>query len=171
MNVSLGPPSMISYKNIFQTDIAPPQPGSSLDKLHQKWRTFNKVDGWKMRFMNDSLGDQWVSRMFGESWGMMNTWKGLYRGVLKADLLRYLLVLIEGGVYSDMDVSDPCPRSGVTGKAQTRRHAETVIDSAFAPDRTLGCQLCRILRHLTNRRAELPLNPLGPPFSDHRRGD
>ena len=105
MEASLGPPSMISYKNIFQTDIKPPKPGSKLDKFHQKWRSFNEVDGWKMKFMNDSLEDEWVERTFGESWGMMSTWKGLYRGVLKADLLRYLLVLVEGGVYSDIDVS------------------------------------------------------------------
>ena len=55
--------------------------------------------------MDDAAGEGWVDKTFGESWGMMGTWKGLYRGVLKADLLRYLMLFIEGGVYSDMDVS------------------------------------------------------------------
>lgn len=117
LNVSLGPPSMISYKNIFQTDIKSPRLGGKLDRFHQKWRSFNEVDGWEMKFMDDSKGDEWVGKTFAESWGMMSTWKGLYRGVLKADLLRYLLVFIEGGVYSDMDVSasPPCsPGSGET---------------------------------------------------------
>lgn len=116
---------MISYKNIFQTDINLPARGTKLDKFHQKWRSFNEVDGWGMKFMDDTFGDQWVQETFGDSWGMMSTWKGLYRGVLKADLLRYLLVFIEGGVYSDMDVS-----LGSFPIAHRRPHASQLSDRA-----------------------------------------
>lgn len=128
MIVSLGPPSMISYKNIFQTDIDLPRPGSKLARFQQKWRSFNEVDGWKMRFMDDSTGEEWVEKTFGESWEMMWTWKGLYRGVLKADLLRYLVVFIEGGVYSDMDVSLLIPTYVITKEVDTGSDPSTTPD-------------------------------------------
>lgn len=102
--VKLGPPAMISYKNIYQTDKTALDPESESGRFHRQWRDFNEIDGWTMRFMNDTQGDDWVRDNFGTT-VIRKTWDDLHRGVLKADLLRYLLILLRGGVYSDVDVS------------------------------------------------------------------
>jgi len=53
-------------------------------------------------FMNDADANKWVHDRFAGSqieW----TWDHLTSGILKSDMLRYLLVLFEGGTYTDTD--------------------------------------------------------------------
>lgn len=97
---TLGPPSMISYKTIHQTD-------KSKDQMTwetEEWIKYNAKDGWKLNFLDDEMAWKWVNekfRMTDVEW----SWSYMHRGVLRADFLRYLLPLVEGGVYSDVDVS------------------------------------------------------------------
>ncbi|WWC72912.1 uncharacterized protein I206_106876 [Kwoniella pini CBS 10737] len=91
-------PSMISFKNIHQTD-KEFNPENELPKI---WENLNKADGWKMNFLNDQQAHDWMLSKF-EGSDVNWAWDYMHRGVLKADFLRYLLPLIIGGVYSDVD--------------------------------------------------------------------
>ena len=91
---------MISYKNIHQTD----RNETTLGEETQAWVNLNKPDGWALNFLNDTAAARWVTAHFADS-DIEWAWNYMHRGVLRADLLRYLLLLVEGGVYSDIDVS------------------------------------------------------------------
>ncbi|ORY33027.1 hypothetical protein BCR39DRAFT_520802 [Naematelia encephala] len=91
------PASMISYKIIHQTDKVNNHAAES-----DEWKKMNAVDGWRLNFLDDQAAEEWVYEVFRGS-NVLWAWKNLHRGVLKADFLRYLLPLIVGGVYSDVD--------------------------------------------------------------------
>lgn len=98
----LGPPSMISYKTIHQTD-------KSKERINDEtkaWVEMNAKDGWRLNFFDDQDAWDWVQRIFPGT-DVEWAWTYMHRGVLRADFLRYLLPLIEGGVYSDVDVRYP----------------------------------------------------------------
>ena len=92
---------MISYKYIHQTD----KTSSAIGDDTQAWINLNKADGWRLNFLDDDMAQKWVDEKFGDS-DVEWAWSYLDRGVLRADFLRYLLPLVQGGVYSDMDVSN-----------------------------------------------------------------
>ncbi|WWC63834.1 uncharacterized protein I303_106439 [Kwoniella dejecticola CBS 10117] len=91
-------PSMISYKYIHQTD-KEYNPENELPKV---WESINKPDGWRMNFLDDAQAHNWMLSQF-EGSDVNWAWDYMHRGVLKADFLRYLLPLVVGGVYSDVD--------------------------------------------------------------------
>ncbi|KAK6906414.1 hypothetical protein L486_06022 [Kwoniella mangroviensis CBS 10435] len=92
------PTSMISYKYIHQTDKE-----FNLDNdLTKIWTEMNKPDGWELNFLDDNQAHEWMLKHFRKS-DVSWAWDYMHRGVLKADFLRYLLPLIMGGVYSDVD--------------------------------------------------------------------
>ncbi|KAL2019168.1 hypothetical protein VTK56DRAFT_10040 [Thermocarpiscus australiensis] len=62
--------------------------------------------------MTDSLADMYVQDKFGVSHpDLVEIYLGLTVPILKADLLRYLVLFSEGGVYCDLDVSCHVPIS------------------------------------------------------------
>ncbi|KAF8514503.1 nucleotide-diphospho-sugar transferase [Gautieria morchelliformis] len=82
-------------KHIWQTnDILPPKPGP------KTWPDLNPDHEY--HFLYDDDADEWVRRNFKDS-AIEWTWNFLPHAVLKADFLRYLLLLVEGGTYSDID--------------------------------------------------------------------
>ena len=91
---------MISYKNIHQTD----RNETTLGEETQAWLDMNTSDGWTLNFLSDTAAARWIKANFEDS-DIEWAWNYMHRGVLRADFLRYLLLLIEGGVYSDIDVS------------------------------------------------------------------
>lgn len=97
--------SVWDYKTIFMTDQT--QPPSA-----QEWADENP--GWIVNFLSDAAAEEFVDTTFPPanprkdsnghvvtdiSW----TWQFMTRAVLKADLLRYLLPLVKGGMYVDAD--------------------------------------------------------------------
>ncbi|KAK3941771.1 hypothetical protein QBC46DRAFT_381941 [Diplogelasinospora grovesii] len=65
----------------------------------------NNTD-YKVEFMTDSSAESYVRRTFSASHpDVVEVYFNLTVPILKADLLRYLLLYSEGGVYSDLDVS------------------------------------------------------------------
>lgn len=94
---------MTSYKHIFQTDKTAPK-ATEAGSLTALWADMNAPDGWTLEFYDDDQADAWVKETFADS-KVSWAWDAFGRGVLKADLLRYLLPLVRGGVYSDTDVS------------------------------------------------------------------
>ncbi|ORX39234.1 hypothetical protein BD324DRAFT_576681 [Kockovaella imperatae] len=96
---SFRPPAMISYKKIHQTDKK-----DNHQKATEEWIGMNEVDGWKLNFLDDDRASAWVEEQFRDS-DVSWAWQYMHRGVLRADFLRYLLPLLEGGVYSDVDTT------------------------------------------------------------------
>jgi alpha 1,6-mannosyltransferase len=92
---------MASYKTIHQTDKE--RDGG---RASREWREMNEPDGWSYNFMDDAATQEWISDVWAGSpveWA----WQFMHRGVLRADFFRYLITLVQGGVYSDVDVSSP----------------------------------------------------------------
>ncbi|CCO26230.1 alpha 1,6-mannosyltransferase [Rhizoctonia solani AG-1 IB] len=81
--------------NIFQT---------SKKDVWSDWRssTWRDVPDYKYWFFNDGTADKWVRDVFGGT-EMEKVWDALGPGIKRSDMLRYLLVAVEGGIYSDMD--------------------------------------------------------------------
>lgn len=59
--------------------------------------------------MTDDSGDEWVARVFADHATVMQTYLNFSIPILKADLLRYLLIYAEGGVYFDLDITCHSP--------------------------------------------------------------
>ncbi|KAJ9115018.1 hypothetical protein QFC22_005346 [Naganishia vaughanmartiniae] len=91
------PKGILDYKFIHQTDKK--EDGG---KMSQAWRDMNQADGWRHVFYDDERADTWISRQLRNS-EVAWAWGALRRGVLKADFFRYLVVLVQGGLYSDVD--------------------------------------------------------------------
>jgi alpha 1,6-mannosyltransferase len=89
---------MIEYRNIFQTD------KDAAPEAKKKWEAKNAADGWSVDFYDDERAQGWMEDNFAGS-GVEWAWDFMKRGVLRADFLRYMLPLVKGGVYVDVDVS------------------------------------------------------------------
>ncbi|EJU01022.1 hypothetical protein DACRYDRAFT_28990, partial [Dacryopinax primogenitus] len=69
------------------------------------WETNPERSGWNRTFLSDEGADEYVRSYLGPpgeselAW----VWNILPKGVLRSDMLRYLALLLEGGVYSDTD--------------------------------------------------------------------
>ena len=80
------------------------------DGMVQTWkkqvRTWTDLNpGWQYTFLSDDAGVRYVDHHFSTQPTIHYLWHQLNSTILHADLLRYLIMLAEGGVYSDMDTS------------------------------------------------------------------
>lgn len=66
------------------------------------WFTQWSQMGFEPKFLDDAGAEDWVKSHF-DNTSIQHTWDSMPRFILKADLLRYLLMLQEGGTWSDMD--------------------------------------------------------------------
>ncbi|ORX41208.1 hypothetical protein BD324DRAFT_613641 [Kockovaella imperatae] len=62
------------------------------------------TEGWDWQLLTDEGANSYVESKLGGSRVEM-LWNDLPTGILRSDLLRYLLLLFEGGIYSDTDTS------------------------------------------------------------------
>ncbi|KAF8859186.1 hypothetical protein BDZ45DRAFT_714179 [Acephala macrosclerotiorum] len=60
---------------------------------------------FRHEFLTDASGDYYVKEYFSHRPDIVNTYLRLPIPILKADLLRYLILYAEGGMWSDLDVS------------------------------------------------------------------
>lgn len=60
---------------------------------------------YRVEFMTDETADEYVKNAFALRPDIVDNYLGLSIPILKADMLRYLLLFDQGGVYSDLDVS------------------------------------------------------------------
>lgn len=58
--------------------------------------------GFEPKFLDDAAAEEWVQSRWANT-SVKQMWDLMPRFILKADLLRYLLLLNEGGTWSDMD--------------------------------------------------------------------
>ncbi|KAG8162607.1 hypothetical protein KVR01_008372 [Diaporthe batatas] len=64
---------------------------------------------YEHKFMTDELSDAWVAEHFSDHHEVAEAYLNLTVPILKADILRYLLLFVEGGVYNDLDVTCHVP--------------------------------------------------------------
>jgi alpha 1,6-mannosyltransferase len=65
---------------------------------------------YEYEFMTDKLSEAWVAGHFAEEHPeLVQTYQNLTVPIIKADILRYLLLYVEGGVYNDLDVTCNIP--------------------------------------------------------------
>ncbi|KAG9013704.1 membrane-bound alpha-1,6- mannosyltransferase Initiation-specific [Tulasnella sp. JGI-2019a] len=88
-------PAMTDYQNGWQTD-------KTKHPVTSSWTRHNP--GWKWEMLGDAEMEQWVNKYFAGS-AIKDVWDALPVVILKADMLRYLLLLVHGGVYTDTDTS------------------------------------------------------------------
>lgn len=67
--------------------------------------TWASIKGFKYNFLTDDDANEWVRTNFASSPSIVKFWKDLQAVVLKADFLRYLIMLSQGGIYADIDTS------------------------------------------------------------------
>ncbi|QRW14891.1 glycosyltransferase family 32 protein [Ceratobasidium sp. AG-Ba] len=68
----------------------------------QRFRSWRDIPGYSYYFFDDSKADKWIRNTFGGT-EIEIVWEKLGAGIKRADLLRYLLVMVDGGIYSDFD--------------------------------------------------------------------
>jgi alpha 1,6-mannosyltransferase len=61
--------------------------------------------GYHVEFMTDESGDNYVKEAFAWRPDIVETYLGLTVPIFKADILRYLLLFDQGGIWSDLDVT------------------------------------------------------------------
>lgn len=66
------------------------------------WIELNK--GWKMGYFSDQGIEDWLEEMLSGS-KVVEEFHQIKRGVLRADFFRYLIILLQGGLYTDTDTS------------------------------------------------------------------
>lgn len=70
-----------------------------------KWRVFvNKVQeinpGWEYKLWTDAENDEFVKNEYPD---FIDLFRGFSRGIMRADVIRYLIMYKVGGVYLDLD--------------------------------------------------------------------
>lgn len=87
---------------------------------------------YQHEFVTDEWADEWVQKTFATTRpDIVDVYLELTVPILKADLLRYLLLYVEGGVWSDLDVScEGVPIDDWT-PAEHKRNASIVVGWEF----------------------------------------
>ncbi|KAK4684830.1 hypothetical protein P7C73_g5330, partial [Tremellales sp. Uapishka_1] len=122
-------PSRPLPKVIYTTDLLSP---NQFPDQFKTWTTENPE--WDTMFVSDDEIGAWMERRFTGNEGVLKELKGLSgtRGIVKADLFRYLVLFLNGGVYTDTDTA--CVRP--------------ISSWASSPDTTLTHPLIISLPHL-----------------------
>jgi mannosyltransferase OCH1-like enzyme len=93
-------PERIIPRIIHQTWFEPvtPEKYPNMSRLIESW----KRSGWEYNFYDDDSAGEFLSLHFPPE--VRDAYDAVIPGAFKADLFRYCVLLIKGGVYSDMDV-------------------------------------------------------------------
>ena len=86
----------------------------------------DKNPTYSVEYMTDDSAETYVKEKFGHRPDIIEVFLALPLPILKADLLRYLLLLNEGGIYNDLDVS--CEDTPIRDWIPSRyRHNTSVV--------------------------------------------
>ncbi|ODN86100.1 hypothetical protein L198_07393 [Cryptococcus wingfieldii CBS 7118] len=89
-------------KFVWQTDKDGRRLESPEVKSWRGWKTKNEK--WEWDLLTDKDAEKWVKKVLAGS-RVRQVWDGLPSGILRSDMLRYLLLLLRGGIYSDTDTT------------------------------------------------------------------
>ncbi len=97
------PSSRVDATKASSASVVPPTIWSSDGKpapksWYEKWSQM----GFEPKFLDDAGAEDWVQTHYHNT-SVKRAWDAMPRFILKADLLRYLLMLDDGGTWSDMD--------------------------------------------------------------------
>ena len=93
-------PERLVPKIIHQTWFEPvtPEKYPNMARLIESW----KRSGWEYIFYDDDSASEFISLHFPAE--VREAYDSIIPGAFKADLFRYCVLLIKGGIYADMDV-------------------------------------------------------------------
>ncbi|MCJ1389391.1 hypothetical protein MMC18_002248 [Xylographa bjoerkii] len=95
-------------RKIWQTTKLSPMSLEERDRKNlQKWDEMNPT--WRHEVLTDGGCDEYVRDRFAARPDIVNVFTGLKDNILRADLIRYLVLLGDGGVYSDIDTESLKP--------------------------------------------------------------
>ncbi|KAK8098939.1 glycosyltransferase family 32 protein [Apiospora kogelbergensis] len=92
-----------------------------------------KNPGFVSEFMTDASGDAFVQKHFASRPDMVETYLAITIPIIKADLLRYMILYEEGGIWNDLDVSCEAPIHEWVPE-QYRAQANIVVGLEFDTD-------------------------------------
>lgn len=93
-------PQRLIPRIVHQTWYEPLEPDKypNMSRLQQSW----KQSGWTHKFYDDATAAVFLEENFPPQ--VLEAYHAIQPGAFKADLFRYCVLLIQGGVYADMDV-------------------------------------------------------------------
>jgi alpha 1,6-mannosyltransferase len=94
-------------KNIWQTSTHSDQ--AKWEVSSSTWSDLNP--DWSYHYLSDETATSFVHKEFQDRASIVHFWDSLANPILRADLLRYLVLLAKGGVYSDIDTTALAPIS------------------------------------------------------------
>ncbi len=145
-------PTELTYPN--PTSVVPSTIWSSDGKpAPSAWFTKWSQMGFDPKFLDDAGAEKWIQSNWADT-SVKHMWDSMPRFILKADLLRYLLLLNEGGTWSDMDTvplmhrtnwtKDAVPLasllpedSGIFGRATLASSRRTMVSATPEPVRAI----------------------------------
>lgn len=74
-----------------------------LPDFFQNWEKRLKPEGWEVKVADDDVMQTWFDAWSEGSDGLKRIWDMFPRPVLKTDFLRYVAMLLNGGIYTDSD--------------------------------------------------------------------
>ena len=93
---------------IWQTTKLSPMSLEEKDRRNlEKWDAMNPK--WRHEILTDGGCDEYVRDRFSKSPDIVSLFTGLKDNILRADLIRYLVLLGDGGIYSDIDTESLRP--------------------------------------------------------------
>ena len=96
------------YHKIWQTTKLSPMRLEERDRNNLgKWDEMNP--NWRHEVLTDGGCDEYVRDRFADRPEIVDVFTGLKDNILRADLIRYLVLLGDGGVYSDIDTESLKP--------------------------------------------------------------
>jgi mannosyltransferase OCH1-like enzyme len=102
----------------------------------QEWinTCLHKNPTYRHEFLTDDSGDYYVREYFSQRPDVVDAYLQLPIPILKADLLRYLILYAEGGIWSDLDVSCEEPEIHSWIPQEYRRETGLVVGLEFDSD-------------------------------------
>jgi len=97
--LSLRPPTK-KYPEAPRQLVTTDKDPQKLPDMFGEWH--KKMPDTKLVAFDDRALEEWVEEVFGGT-ELHNIWRRLPRIVLKSDIFRYLVLLVEGGIYADSD--------------------------------------------------------------------
>ncbi|QBZ63395.1 hypothetical protein PoMZ_05076 [Pyricularia oryzae] len=95
-----------------------------------------KNPGYDVEFLTDVSGDEFVKKHYSWNPNIINRFLPISIPIIKADLLRYLILYEKGGIWNDLDVSCEAPIDEWIPE-QYKSTAATVVGMEFDTDRWL----------------------------------
>ncbi|WWC88460.1 uncharacterized protein L201_003371 [Kwoniella dendrophila CBS 6074] len=114
-------------QNVYTTSLENP---ADLPEQFRSWTTNNP--NWLTRFVNDDDIDIWLENLLPSSQVIEDLkWlkKNKQWGVVRSDLFRYLVLLLDGGVYTDTDTACVRPIENWGDNAMTHHSDNPLIEA------------------------------------------